>query len=864
MGGHGYPRLGEMDCSFSKEELITREFGQDYSLTIKDLKQLHFLSSCVLSIQHELKYRKLKGGRNYHADRHPIISQAVIDSYAIWCEIINEVRENYQAVVMASPDLIEQEHGRCSGSFTHWMNVWVNTVDPRRAKFRTSDGNWLSADIPFILFDAQEKYFEYILGCIEDGENSCTVKSRDYGMSWGYAALDVYKFLYWANSISSVASSKEAQLDSGKTKATLFGKMRHILFSLPEVMRPSVFQTDKNKRNPFSTHLSLINPDMDSEIRGESGNNIGEGSRATDVFVDEIGIHENPEGIDRSLESVADSRNDVGTPDIKDNEYFLERITSDGVRGIVLPWPYDPRKCGRDTLTDYAPHGSYDRLEEDMKNYPEWVWWRKYIKLKLPKNVYKRTYDCDLGAVSLGDFIIEKEWVRSAFAFNPRDPKYNGFFDTWLDDSNPLMAGFDISGGGEASEKEGARDATYTVYRQGIDLFGIEGVSKGDITKNLLASADQWLTQGVDHVTFDQSTVGLFIEGTLQEVKGVLPFSMLGVLGNSNIHIGFVTEDGLDPNKVYRNLRAFGYYHLARVLKNVHDLMTGNRHYTGFRKGELLSMYRISMNEAGRSEEDQEWLIKRLIGELSVFKKEEGARKAIESKRNLRVRNKKSGITSPDIGDAIMLLCMPVPPGIIQGFSGSGVRKHIVKMGRALPTDTFIVGYWEGSGVLINMRGGHFVVHAEAMGTTVKGVRNELYTSVGLTSAQMEATDKLWYVSEKAIFGAMDDGDFRKHRELRDAGIRVRYDFDHSDEDMYLRAGGLFDEGLLHIDISCYRLVGGLKMAGTTRKTNPVLGAFIEAMKTLKRRVEKKKREDTRAGMRSVMYSTVRTRGGGA
>lgn len=138
---------------------------------------------------------------------------------------------------------------------------------------------------PFILFDFQVDYINWLNQHIDEGRDGLVEKSREMGITWLTTTLFLWKWLFNDNFNALIGSYKQELVDD-KTKDSLFGMIDYNLKSLPKWLLPRKF-----KHNIHRTSMKIINPENNNIIKGDTMNQeFGRGSRRSVIFMDE-GAH---------------------------------------------------------------------------------------------------------------------------------------------------------------------------------------------------------------------------------------------------------------------------------------------------------------------------------------------------------------------------------------------------------------------------------------------------------------------------------------------------------------------------------------------------------------------------------------------
>ena len=209
---------------------------------------------------------------------------------------------------------------------------WGMTFDPRNAEVG------LPTTMPFLLFPKQQEFIVWLRERWLGREDGLAEKSRDMGVSWLCVAFAVWMWLFHAGTVIGFGSRKEEYVDDLNDPKSLFWKARQFVNLLPVEFRPEGW--DPKKHAPFMT---LKNPENESAIVGESGDNIGRGNRTSVYFKDESAFYERPETIDAALSQTSNCKIDVSTPNGNGSPFYRKRHGGK-VKVFTFHWRDDPRK----------------------------------------------------------------------------------------------------------------------------------------------------------------------------------------------------------------------------------------------------------------------------------------------------------------------------------------------------------------------------------------------------------------------------------------------------------------------------------------------------------------------------------------
>lgn len=213
-----------------------------------------------------------------------------------------------------------------------FINDWGCTFDPRNV------GTGIPTTMPFLLFPKQSAFIEWLQERWKLREDGLVEKSRDMGISWCCVAFAVWLWCFHNGSVVGFGSRKEDLVDKIGDPDSLFWKIRMFIDMLPWEFKPAGY--DNTKHAPF---MRVINLSGESVIKGEAGDNIGRGGRASLYIKDESAHYEHAEAIDAALSQTANVQIDVSTPNGEGNPFWQKRH-SGKVKVFVFDWRDDPRK----------------------------------------------------------------------------------------------------------------------------------------------------------------------------------------------------------------------------------------------------------------------------------------------------------------------------------------------------------------------------------------------------------------------------------------------------------------------------------------------------------------------------------------
>lgn len=214
-----------------------------------------------------------------------------------------------------------------------FISDWGITYDPMRAK------EGMPAYLPFILFNKQIEWLEWVLERWHTRTPGITEKSRECGVSWLSIALGCTLCLFNEGLAIGYGSRKAEYVDKLGVPKSLLEKGRIFLEWLPPEFNYGWIRSNKHN----SSLMKLTFPATNSIISGEGGDGIGRGDRASLYFVDESAFLERPQLIEASLSNTTQCRIDVSTVHGNSNPFALKRHAGN-ISVFTFHWRDDPRK----------------------------------------------------------------------------------------------------------------------------------------------------------------------------------------------------------------------------------------------------------------------------------------------------------------------------------------------------------------------------------------------------------------------------------------------------------------------------------------------------------------------------------------
>ncbi len=250
---------------------------------------------------------------------------------------------------------------------------WGCTHDPRNIE------KGRPAVVPFILFDRQIEWIDWIIERWHAAEPGITEKSRDMGISWLAVGLGCALSITRHDMVTGYGSRKEEYVDKLDSPKALFYKARTFMRLVPPEFRAG-YRGDKD-----SPYMRIKFPHTGSLMTGEAGDNIGRGDRTALYFVDESAHLERPLLVDASLSATTNCRQDLSSVAGMANP-FAEKRHAGRIKVFTFHWRDDPRK-------------------DD-------AWYAKQV-MELSATVVAQEIDINYSA-SVEGILIPQAWVQAA------------------------------------------------------------------------------------------------------------------------------------------------------------------------------------------------------------------------------------------------------------------------------------------------------------------------------------------------------------------------------------------------------------------------------------------------------------------
>lgn len=250
--------------------------------------------------------------------------------------------------------------------------------------------------MPFLLFDRQKEFVQFIFECLRDKQGGLAEKCRDMGLTWLCVCLALWLWLFEPASSVGFGSRKQELVDRPGDPDSIFEKIRMQIRALPDFMMPREFTARSHM-----TFMKLINPENSATITGEIGDNIGRGGRKQIYFKDESAHYERPELIEAALGDNTDVPIDISSVNGSANVFYRRRMAGT----VWHPGEEIPKGPTRIFVFDWRQNPLKSQEWYDLR--------RAKAEAEGLFHIFAQEVDRDY-ASSVDNIIIRPEWVEAA------------------------------------------------------------------------------------------------------------------------------------------------------------------------------------------------------------------------------------------------------------------------------------------------------------------------------------------------------------------------------------------------------------------------------------------------------------------
>ncbi len=201
----------------------------------------------------------------------------------------------------------------------------------------TYDPRITPSDLPFLLYEYQDKYVHELNEDVSNGVSNLIEKTRDMGVTWLVLSTFVYRFLFHNESFL-VGSIVEGKVDTLGDMDSHFERMRYILSKLPRWL------LEKCDYNPVNSSYMKIFKSNGASITGESMNaQFSRQGRYKAILLDEYAFIQNSVTVWRACGDSSPCKIVVSTPNGTNNNFAVLR-KSGKIKVKTFHWTLHPKK----------------------------------------------------------------------------------------------------------------------------------------------------------------------------------------------------------------------------------------------------------------------------------------------------------------------------------------------------------------------------------------------------------------------------------------------------------------------------------------------------------------------------------------
>lgn len=512
---------------------------------------------------------------------------------------------------------------------------WLDTYDPRRSpnheKVELRGEKWM----PFIFFTKQEDMVLFLDELRRDQQCGLIEKSRDMGATWIACAYSVWSFLFISSDSLGWGSRKEMLVDSLGDPDSIFEKMRLMLRRMPAIWLPKGWSENRHTKK-----LSLINPEIGSNITGEAGDSIGRGGRKSMYYKDEAAHYEHPEKTESALGDNTNVQVDISSVNGLGNVFHRRRehginwhrgakIESGFVRVFVMDWKDHPNKTQQ----------WYDERKA------------KYEREGMA-HVFAQEVDRNYSA-AISNTVIPLDWIEAAVDAHLKIPYVREYYE--INQPNDWGAGLDVADGG--IDRNALSKRQWIIWRT-TEEWGERDPGTTARRAMIQCRADG-NTPFIPNVQYDCIGIGSNVKSEYnrlvkyENIQGVSQFTPWNAgAATLNPFERIIKDDDQSPcNKdFYENLKAQAWWAMRARFYKTFQVVKNNAFYP---VDELISL------------DSSMVLLEQLKKELAQ------ATRGHSSRLKQLIDKQPKGTKSPNLADSGMMMFFPVPDDYSQILVGS-------------------------------------------------------------------------------------------------------------------------------------------------------------------------------------------------
>ena len=301
---------------------------------------------------------------------------------------------------------------RSAESFQYWCDNFAWIQDPEAL-------NPEDKDIPFLLYDFQEKAAQAIIDAVTDQYDLPIEKSRKMGLSWLTIAIFVWGWNFHKWDLL-LGSQKGENVDKKGNIKSLMEKARYIISRTPDFLIPALKDKEHDK------WMLLSHPISSTTLAGEANNvNFGRSDRRKAILFDEFASWEQTDRAAwQACSATAKCRIPLSTPNTRGTNCYYYQIVKDTKRknkpSLYLHW----------TLHPHFAKGLYYPKDDTTKKNPRSPWYDNEVRRSSSAQEVAQeidiNYEASMGGNVFPGFNIDIN-VQEDLEYDPNLPLYTGW-----------------------------------------------------------------------------------------------------------------------------------------------------------------------------------------------------------------------------------------------------------------------------------------------------------------------------------------------------------------------------------------------------------------------------------------------------
>lgn len=236
------------------------------------------------------------------------------------------------AHIRANPQILPALRAYYKQNPWDFISDWAVTYAPK-----ANDGGPIVR--PFVLFPKQVEWLKWVVDLWQNQQRGLTEKSRESGVTWLAVSLGCTLCLFYDDLTIGYGANLVELVDTLGDLDSILEKARFFVDHLPVEFTGGWSSANK----AHSKEKLLQFPETGSRMKGQGGDNIGRGGRASLYFVDEFAHIQRAKMVDQALSANTDTQIDISTVRGLTNEFAIKRH-SGRVPVFTFSWRDDPRK----------------------------------------------------------------------------------------------------------------------------------------------------------------------------------------------------------------------------------------------------------------------------------------------------------------------------------------------------------------------------------------------------------------------------------------------------------------------------------------------------------------------------------------